>query len=82
MDACAEGGDANCLGTCQLYNVEEGRDAFQADRKAIINALTKELTLRFGKVLDHPILKAMKDEGIRPSPLASRSQHDGRVRHY
>eukprot|EP00967_Tisochrysis_lutea_P157268 scaffold318792_cov24-Tisochrysis_lutea.AAC.1 len=47
MNECAENGDANCLGTCQLYDVEEGRKALKEDRVAIIDALTDELTSRF-----------------------------------
>ena len=57
--ACAENDKAYCLRSCQLFDVEAGRKSFSEDRAAIIDALSEQLTHRFLKVLDDPILQAM-----------------------
>lgn len=57
--ACAERNDANCLRTCQLFEIEQGRRLFAKDRAAILDALAEHLTERFNKVLDDPVLQAM-----------------------
>ena len=59
LAACAEDDDAQCLRTCQLYQVEAGTSAFKADREALIDSLSNHLIERFQKVLDDPVLKAM-----------------------
>ena len=73
LTAVAEN-DANCLRMCKLeiYDAEgtDGRKAFQEDRITICDALCKQLTERFQKVLDNPILQAMAVFD-QPSQVAS-----------
>ena len=65
LKAVAENDNAFCLNTCQLevYDKSEppvdGCDACKEDRIIICDALCEQLTDRFKKVLDNPILQAM-----------------------
>ena len=58
-DEVAKNQNADALGTCQLFDGEEGRKLFKEDREAILDGLAEHLTTRFKAVLDNPILNAM-----------------------
>ena len=65
--------DANALGTCKLFDVEDGRAHFKTDRAEVIDGLSDHLTTRFTKVLDNPVLQAMSlfDKRKWPSDKAT-----------
>ena len=51
--------NADVLRTCQLFAGEEGRIDFKNNREAILAELDENLTTRYQKVLDDPVIRSM-----------------------